>query len=143
MKKKNIISLAGVVALLMGLGLNLEYALDDYGLKSNSLNLFVLAQASNSGGDQSYGHQQSTTAHCGKTTTTVTTTTSGNSSSVGGGVSAGMGGASAGVLGTTGSSSGNTTTTTVTTTEEYDAEKLYCEDATNMVEVCVNFNPCR
>ena len=60
MKKKNIISLAGVVALLMGLGLNLEYALDDYGLKSNSLNLFVLAQASNSGGDQSYGHQQST-----------------------------------------------------------------------------------
>ena len=39
MKKKNIISLAGVVALLMGLGLNLEYALDDYGLKSNSLNL--------------------------------------------------------------------------------------------------------
>lgn len=50
MKVKNIISLGGVFALLMGLGLNLEYALDDYGLKSNSLNLFVLAQASTSGG---------------------------------------------------------------------------------------------
>ena len=142
MKKKNIISLAGVVALLMGLGLNLEYALDDYGLKSNSLNLFVLAQASNSGGDQSYGRQGESTAHCVKTTTTVTTTTSGNSSSVSGGVSAGCGGISGGVSGSTGSSSGNTTTTTVTTTEEYDAKKLYCEDA-NMVEVCVNFNPCR
>ena len=122
MKKKNIISLAGVVALLMGLGLNLEYALDDYGLKSNSLNLFVLAQASNSGGDQSYGRQGESTAHCVKTTTTVTTTTSGNSSSVSGGVSAGCGGISGGVSGSTGSSSGNTTTTTVTTTEEYDAK---------------------
>ena len=139
MKKKNIISLAGVVALLMGLGLNLEYALDDYGLKSNSLNLFVLAQASNSGGDQSYGRQGESTAHCVKTTTTVTTTTSGNSSSVSGGVSAGCGGISGGVSGSTGSSSGNTTTTTVTTTEEYDAKKLYCEDATNMVEVCVKY----
>ena len=140
MKKKNIISLAGVVALLMGLGLNLEYALDDYGLKSNSLNLFVLAQASNSGGDQSYGRQGESTAHCVKTTTTVTTTTSGNSSSVSGGVSAGCGGISGGVSGSTGSSSGNTTT--VTTTEEYDAKKLYCESANNMVEVCVNFDPC-
>ena len=125
MKKKNIISLAGVVALLMGLGLNLEYALDDYGLQSNSLNLFVLAQASNSGGDQSYGRQGESTAHCVKTTTTVTTTTSGNSSSVSGGVSAGCGGISGGVSGSTGSSSGNTTTTTVTTTEEYDAKKIY------------------
>ena len=142
MKKKNIISLAGVVALLMGLGLNLEYALDDYGLKSNSLNLFVLAQASNSGGDQSYGRQGESTAHCVKTTTTVTTTTSGNSSSVSGGVSAGCGGISGGVSGSTGSSSGNTTTTTVTTTEEYYAKKLYCESANNMVEVCVNFDPC-
>ena len=85
MKKKNIISLAGVVALLMGLGLNLEYALDDYGLKSNSLNLFVLAQASNSGGGVTNGEQASVTAHCKKTTTT----TSGGSSSVSGGVSAG------------------------------------------------------
>ena len=142
MKKKNIISLVGVVALLMGLDLNLEYALDDYGLKSNSLNLFVLAQASNSGGDQSYGRQGESTAHCVKTTTTVTTTTSGNSSSVSGGVSAGCGGISGGVSGSTGSSSGNTTTTTVTTTEEYDAKKLYCESANNMVEVCVNFDPC-
>ena len=121
---------------------NLEYALDDYGLKTNSLNLFVLAQASNSGGDQSYGRQGESTAHCVKTTTTVTTTTSGNSSSVSGGVSAGCGGISGGVSGSTGSSSGNTTTTTVTTTEEYDAKKLYCESANNMVEVCVNFDPC-
>jgi len=143
MKVKNIISLGGVFALLIGLGLNLEYALDDYGLKSNSLDLFVLAQASTSGGDQTYGHQASTTAHCVKTTTTVTTTTSGNSSSVGGGVSAGWGGVSGEASGTTGSSTGNTTTTTVTTTEEYNASKLYCEDVANMVEVCVNFDPCK
>ena len=133
MKKKNIISLAGVVALLMGLGLNLEYALDDYGLKSNSLNLFVLAQASNSGGGVTNGEQASVTAHCKKTTTT--TTTSGGSSSVSGGVSAG------GISGTTGNTSGNTMTET--TEKEFDAELLYCKPPRNSVETCVNFDPCK
>ena len=73
MKKKNIISLAGVVALLMGLGLNLEYALDDYGLKSNSLNLFVLAQASNSGGLGVSGGISGTTGNTSGNTMTETT----------------------------------------------------------------------
>lgn len=79
MKVKNIISLGGVFALLMGLGLNLEYALDDYGLKSNSLNLFVLAQASNSGGVLTFGEQVSVTAHC--PVIPPATTSSGESSS--------------------------------------------------------------
>lgn len=135
MKKKNIISLAGVVALLMGLGLNLEYALDDYGLKSNSLNLFVLAQASNSGGAQSYGKQGSTTAHCVVETTTTTVTTSGSSSSVSGGVSGG-------VSGSTGSSSGGTTTSTVTSKKEYEATMLYCITAVDMIQVCTEYDPC-
>lgn len=142
MKKKNIISLVGVVALLMGLGLNLEYALDDYGLKSNSLNLFVLAQASNSGGDQSYGKQGSTTAHCVVETTTTTVTTSGSSSSVSGGVSAGYGGVSGGVSGSTGSSSGGTTTSTVTSKKEYEATMLYCITAVDMIQVCTEYDPC-
>ena len=139
MKKKNIISLAGVVALLMGLGLNLEYALDDYGLKSNSLNLFVLAQASNSGGGVTNGEQASVTAHCKKTTTR--TTTSGGSSSVSGGVSAGGLGVSGGISGTTGNTSGNTMTET--TEKEFDAELLYCKPPRNSVETCVNFDPCK
>lgn len=143
MKAKSIISLAGVFALLMGLGLNLEYALDDYGLKGNSLNLFVLAQASNSGGDQTYGHQLSTTAHCVITTTTVTTTTSGNSSSVSGGASAGWGGVvSGGMTAGTDKSNENTSSTTVTKTEDYYAEKLYCKPVDNLIEICVNFDPC-
>ena len=129
MKKKNIISLAGVVALLMGLGLNLEYALDDYGLKSNSLNLFVLAQGS-------------TTAHCVVETTTTTVTTSGSSSSVSGGVSAGYGGVSGGVSGSTGSSSGGTTTSTVTSKKEYEATMLYCITAVDMIQVCTEYDPC-
>lgn len=134
MKVKNIISLGGVFALLMGLGLNLEYALDDYGLKSNSLNLFVLAQASTSGGGVTNGKQEHTTAHCKKTTTT--TTTSGGSSSVGGNISAGGWGASGGVSATTGN------TTTETTEKEFDAILLYCLPPRNSVETCVNFDPC-
>jgi len=138
MKVKNIISLGGVFALLMGLGLNLEYALDDYGLKSNSLNLFVLAQASTSGGGVTNGVQGRVTAQCKKTTTT--TTNSGESSSVGGNASVGGCGVSVGLSGTIGNTTGNTTSVTIE--ESYEAEKLYCKPATNSVEVCVDFDPC-
>lgn len=122
MKKKNIISLAGVVALLMGLGLNLEYALDDYGLKSNSLNLFVLAQASNSGGVLTFGDQVSVTAHC--PVSPPATTSSGGSSSVSGGTSGATGNVN-------GSGSSGTTVT-----------KLYCLPSGKPEADCVYFDPC-
>lgn len=54
MKKKNFISAIGAIALVLGTGLNLQYSLDDYGLRTNSLSAFVLAQKS-SGGELGYG----------------------------------------------------------------------------------------
>ena len=46
MKLKKVITVVGAGALLLGLGMNLHYAVDDYGIGSNSLNLFVLALVS-------------------------------------------------------------------------------------------------
>lgn len=140
MKLKKVITVAGAGALLLGLGMNLNYAIDDYGIGSNSLNLFVLAQTSSSGGNSTSfqnGHQREVEVTCKKTITTTTTT--GNSSSVSGGVSAGMGGVSAGV---TGGISGNAGSTTTTTIEEFRANKLYCQPVNNYVEICTNFDPC-
>lgn len=137
MKLKKVITVVGAGALLLGLGMNLHYAVDDYGIGSNSLNLFVLAQTSSSGGNSTSfqnGHQREVQVNCTKTITTTT----GNSSSVSGGISGAWGPISGGVSGQT---SGNTGTTT-TTTESFVGVKLYCEPVNNYVEFCTNFDPC-
>ncbi|MDR2144888.1 MAG: hypothetical protein LBE91_00305 [Tannerella sp.] len=46
MNKKKILSVIGVVALLMGVGMNVEHAVNDYGMHGNGLMKFVLAQDS-------------------------------------------------------------------------------------------------
>lgn len=137
MKLKRIITVVGAGALLLGLGMNLNYAIDDYGIGSNSLNLFVLAQTSSSGGNSTsyeHGHQAFAVVKCTKTITTST----GNSSSVSGDISGNWGPISVGVTG--GVSGNNQTSTTIT--EQWKATKYWCEPVDNYVETCVNFDPC-
>lgn len=50
MKEKRFISVVGAIALLLSLGMNVQYALEDYGISTNSLNTFILAQSNTSGG---------------------------------------------------------------------------------------------
>ncbi len=52
MKKKKMLVLLGMSLFMLGIGLNVQYALDDYGVVKNSLHMEVLAQ-SNSSGDGS------------------------------------------------------------------------------------------
>lgn len=60
--KKSFLSILGVTAFALGIGLNLEYAFADYGIRSNSLSTFVLAQSgSSSGNDSSNGDSGDTT----------------------------------------------------------------------------------
>ena len=47
---KKILSVCGAVALLLGVGMNLRHSLNDYGMGTNSLSTFVLAQTSSSSG---------------------------------------------------------------------------------------------
>ena len=41
---KKILSVCGAVALLLGVGMNLRHSLNDYGMGTNSLSTFALAQ---------------------------------------------------------------------------------------------------
>ena len=43
---KKILSVCGAVALLLGVGMNLRHSLNDYGMGTNSLSTFALAQTS-------------------------------------------------------------------------------------------------
>ena len=43
---KKILSVCGAVALLLGVGMNLRHSLNDYGMGTNSLSTFALAQIS-------------------------------------------------------------------------------------------------
>ena len=47
---KKILSVCGAVALLLGVGMNLRHSLNDYGMGTNSLSTFALAQTSSSSG---------------------------------------------------------------------------------------------
>ena len=143
MRNKKIISAIGAIALTLGVGMNLQYSLDDYGVKTNSLSNFVWAQSRSSGGGYTgateYGKEsivQQVT--CEKTITT--TTSSGNSSSISGGISGGFGGVSAGVSGSTGSESGSSTTTEIK--ETYKANKIWCRDSNVSVLICSPVSPC-
>lgn len=53
MKKKKLFLLLGMGLFMLGIGLNIQYALDEYGLVKNSLHTEVLAQTNSSGGDGS------------------------------------------------------------------------------------------
>lgn len=141
MKLKKVITVVGAGALLLGLGMNLHYAVDDYGIGSNSLNLFVLAQTSSSGGNSTSfynGHQAEVDVECEKRTSSSTST--GNSSSVSGGVSGEWGGISAGVSGGVSGNTGSTTETVII--EKFVGKKIYCVPSNNYVEICTNFDPC-
>lgn len=99
--KKKITSVIGTIALILGAGLNLQYSLDDYGLKANHLSTFVLAQSSSNGGGSgsgssgSSGGGGSSSGSSGwfwtliKTGTECTYTSGGVSGSISGGVSGG------------------------------------------------------
>ena len=67
MKKKTIVTL-GAIVLMFGLGMNVQYALADYGIKENSLHEAVRLQSSSGGGDTSltsgYGHQNRVGIKC-------------------------------------------------------------------------------
>lgn len=61
MKKKAIVTF-GMIVLMLGMGMNVQYALADYGIEKNSLHVAVLSQSSGGGGDSSaeadHGHQE-------------------------------------------------------------------------------------
>lgn len=103
MKKKKVFVTLGAIVLMLGLVMNVQYALADYGIETNSLPIMVLAQSGGGGSSSSsdYGHQHKEGIKCSIET----------------------------VYGST--------TTIKTTTGEY-----YWCDGSNLVERCVNYNPC-
>lgn len=50
---KKTLSVCGAIALLLGVGMNLRHSLNDYGMGTNSLSTFALAQTSSSSGSGS------------------------------------------------------------------------------------------
>lgn len=103
--KKKVLSAVGAIALAAGIALNIQYSLADYGMGSNTLSTFVLAQSDGSGGS-SWGGNSSGGSGFGsvvygaetievKVKCTKTVTVGGNqgsSSGVSGGISGGWGG---------------------------------------------------
>jgi hypothetical protein len=148
MRNKKIVSAVGAIALTLGIGMNLQYSLDDYGMTTNTLSNFVWAQSGSSwwGGtsgtstsDKLYNHPESVKVHC--KIITETTTSGGVSGGISAGVSGGIpGGVSGGI--SAGVSGGSSSSTTTTITEEFDAIKIICYQSTNLVETCTSFNPC-
>lgn len=149
MKKRQVMSVLGAIALTLGVSMNLQYALDDYGMDSNTLSTFVLAQtgswwgsSSGSGGSGSNGqynnHPFKKKVLCIKTITSGNST--GQSTSVTGGISAGVGGVGASASGSSGNSTG--TSSGVTITEQMEGERTFCFASNNYVEICSPFDPC-
>lgn len=142
MNLKKSVPVVGAIALMLGVGMNLRYSLDDYGMKTNSLSLFVFAQSTSSGG----GSMGSTTN--GETInvdvvceiTHNITSSSGSSSGVSGGISAGIGNVGGGISGSTSSNTGSSTSTSVK--ETYKAIKTICKKVDNAVQICTPFDPC-
>lgn len=50
---KKILSVSGAIALVLGIGMNIQYSLNDYGMGINSLSTFALAQTSSSSSSSS------------------------------------------------------------------------------------------
>ena len=61
---KKILSVCGAVALLLGVGMNLRHSLNDYGMGTNSLSTFALAQTSSSSGSGSSSSTVYTPGFC-------------------------------------------------------------------------------
>ena len=76
--KKNVFSVCGAIALMLGVGLNVQNSLNDYGLKTNSLSTFALAQG-NSSGSSSSGSSSSGSSSSGSSSSG--SSSSGSSSS--------------------------------------------------------------
>jgi len=53
--KNKMLTIVGVLALALAIGLNVRHALNDYGVKDGKLHVEVLAQASGSGGGSTSG----------------------------------------------------------------------------------------
>lgn len=53
LSSRKILSVCGAVALLLGVGMNLRHSLNDYGMGTNSLSTFALAQTNSSSGSGS------------------------------------------------------------------------------------------
>ena len=147
MRNKKIVSAVGAIALTLGIGMNLQYSLDDYGIKTNTLSNFVWAQSGSSGGtsgtskpEEKLNKSVSVEVEC--TTVTETTTSGGVSGGVSGGASGllpGMiiGDVSASVSG------GISSSTTTTTTEKFKANRIMCYPGGAPNETCTPFNPCK
>lgn len=142
MKKTKIISTIGAIALMLGVGMNLGYSLNDYGINTHSLSAFVWAQNSTAGGGNS-------TAMPGYKTKRVTVTceiiktiggSSESSSGVSGNVTVGIGNTTVGGGASTGNNSSSSSTITIK--ETYMAEKVLCEPGGASIEVCYPFDPC-
>lgn len=72
MKKNVLVAMTGAIALALGVGLNTQNALNDYGIGENSLSLFVLAQTkttSSGGGNNTGGFDKPVHYDCGITIT--------------------------------------------------------------------------
>ena len=152
MKKRNVVSAVGAIALAVGIALNIQYSLADYGMGSNTLSAFVLAQSGGSGGSSSGGSSsggsssgdvvygaktEKVTVKCKKTI--IVGGNQGSSSGVSGGASAGWGGIGGNISGGTGSSSGSSSSVEIK--EEYIADKYLCRPDGSK-DVCYPFNPC-
>lgn len=142
MKKTKIISTIGAIALMLGVGMNLGYSLNDYGINTHSLSAFVWAQNSTAGGGNSTAmpgyKSQKVTVTCEITKTTGGSSES--SSGISGNITAGIGGTTIGGGASTGNNSSTSTTTTIK--ETYQAQKVLCEPGGSLVEICYPFDPC-
>ena len=141
--QKQFFTMTGAIALALGLGMNVQNSLNDYGIGSNKLSAYVLAQSwGSTGGDSSgpvyYGMKpEAKIVKC-----KVTNTSSGSEGSsfdISGGFSIGMGGWTVGGSASSGSSTGSSTS--IETEETYEAEQIICEEGYS-VEVCRPFDPC-
>ncbi len=154
MKQKKLISITGAMALLLGVGMSLQHALNDYGIADNSLSEFMLVQAQTStptGETSKNQFRHTMTISCTKpssSTTTTTTTTVNNSKTKSGtgGVSGGVTGVVTGNLGGSTSNTNGTSTTIVSSTTSNSGSvsitgtKIVCQDGGS--EDCVPFDPC-
>ena len=135
MRNKKIVSAVGAIALTLGIGMNLQYSLDDYGIKTNTLSNFVWAQSGSSWGGGStatteYSTPRNVSVLC---KIKITGSTSGGISAE---ISAGTGVVSGGVSG--GASTGSSNETYM----EFTAKMILCYPRENYVQTCTPFNPC-
>lgn len=88
---KKILSVSGAVALVLGIGMNIQYSLNDYGMEINSLSTFALAQTSSSSSNSSSSSSGSSGLFWSltETSTDCTYSSTPSSGSIGGSVPGG------------------------------------------------------